>query len=351
MSALSAPPETSAFNTAAPQVTTVEIERILLDAYGIEAKAALLTSERDVTAHIVANDGQQYVFKLANVSEDPRVIEFQNAALSHINQSDPSLPVPVVIKSKDGLAEIILTLGSDKHIARLLSYLQGIPVYKTASTVAQRQALGRMLARLTLALKGFDHEASSHEILWDLKRSERLQGLTDNIVDADKREHVKAILTTFCDLIKPQEVTFRCQVIHNDFNPHNVLLHPDDNDIVSGVLDFGDLVATPVIYDVAVACSYHMPLLGPPLAEAADFLAAYHEVFPLLENEVDLLFDLIKTRNAMTITITEWRAKRYPENSAYILRNNPRASLALQRLQSVSRDEAQAIFRAACGLR
>jgi hydroxylysine kinase len=350
MSAPSAPSETSAFNTKAPQISTEEIERIILDAYGIASTSTLLTSERDVTAHIRGHDGKEYVFKLANASEDPRVIEFQNAALSHINAVDRSLPVPSVIQSKDGFSEIAVSLGSEQHVARLLSYLQGIPVYKTASTTGQRQALGRMLARLSLALKDFEHGASSHEILWDLKHSARLQALTENIADLDKRASVEAILERFCTEIRPREATFRQQVVHNDFNPHNVLLDPDDHDSVSGVLDFGDLVGTPLIYDVAVACSYHMPLLGPPLAEAADFLAAYHEVFPLLRDEIDLLFDLIKTRNAMTITITEWRAKRYPENSAYILRNNPRASLALQRLDSIGQDEAQTIFRNACGL-
>ncbi|MEP7457373.1 phosphotransferase [Phyllobacterium sp. SB3] len=348
MSAFPAPSETSAFNTKAPQVSPAEIERIIHDGYGINTSATLFTSERDVTAHVTGKDGREYIFKIANVSEDPVVIEFQNQALFHIESVNPSLPVPKVVTSSAGSMEIYVDLSKERHVARLLSYLHGIPVYKTASTRAQRQQLGAMLARLTLALKDFTHPASSHKILWDLKHTARLQPLTCHIAGDAKRAIVERVIEHFCETIKPREDLFRHQVVHNDFNPHNVLLNPSNHDEVSGVLDFGDIVAAPIIYDVAVACSYLMPPSGPPLAYAADFLSAYHKIFPLLSEEIDILFDLINTRNAMTVTITEWRAQRYPENSEYILRNNPRASLAIERLSLVSRNEARTTFQKAC---
>ncbi len=138
-------------------------------------------------------------------------------------------------------------------------------------------------------------------------------------------------------------------MVHNDFNLHNVLVDQNDHNTVSAILDFGNLVDTTVVYDVAIGCSYHLPSSGHPLSLAAEFLSAYHQQNALFEEEVDLLFDMINTRNAMTVTITELRAKLYPDNSAYILRNNPRATRALEQYASISAEEARIVFRRACG--
>jgi hypothetical protein len=52
----------------------------------------------------------------------------------------------------------------------------------------------------------------------------------------------------------------------------------------------------------------------------------------------------------MTVTITEWRATLYPDNKAYILRNQPRAAAALEILNSIGRSEGAARLRQACGM-
>jgi hydroxylysine kinase len=48
--------------------------------------------------------------------------------------------------------------------------------------------------------------------------------------------------------------------------------------------------------------------------------------------------------------ITEWRARRYPENSVYILKNHPAAAAGLARLADLPRERAQDRIRRACGL-
>jgi len=116
------------------------------------------------------------------------------------------------------------------------------------------------------------------------------------------------------------------------------------------VIDFGDLVRAPLINDLAIASSYHFAGEGEPLTPILEIVRAYHSVQPLKAEETDLLFDLVAMRMAMTILITEWRARRYPENRAYILKNHPAASLGLSRLDEISREAAQEQFRKACAL-
>ncbi|MGN6304513.1 MAG: phosphotransferase [Mesorhizobium sp.] len=352
MSATLATSPASAFSTQSPKMSPSDIKDVLATSYGIQGTVKLLTSERDLTAHVMAAEGdREFVFKVANSSEDPAVVDLQNKALDYIALTPCEVPVPEVIRSVDGARQIVLDIGGSRHVARMLSYLQGMPVYLTQSTVRQRRALGTSLGKLSLALAGFTHPAAGHEILWDLKHTAKLEERTQYIDDAAKRELVETILRRFRDNVKMVEPSLRHQVVHNDFNLHNVLVDQSDHDKVSGILDFGDIVDAPLIYDVAVACSYQVPDTGDPLSLATEFLSAYHAVNPLSEEEIDLLFDLINTRNAMTVTITEWRSKLYPENSTYILRNNPRATLALERYTTISRDEARAAFRATCGFR
>jgi hydroxylysine kinase len=86
------------------------------------------------------------------------------------------------------------------------------------------------------------------------------------------------------------------------------------------------------------------------LGYSVALVEAFNDVFPLQENEVDILFDLMTTRLVMTVAITNWRAGRHPENSAYILRNAPTAWRALERCATLPRERAQALLRRACRL-
>lgn len=338
------------FTTTAPQVSAVDVADIARRYYGLDVEVHPLTSERDSNFQITASNGAKYVLKIANAAEPVAVTEFQNRALLHIATAAPALAVPRVMPALDGRFEFALPVGGSQHVVRMLTYLEGQPFHKTPPSSQQRRALGACLAQLSNALASFDHTAAEHEILWDLKHADRLADLTVHIVDPGRRRMARQLVDNFLRYVAPLQPRLRAQIVHNDFNPHNVLVDGDEPARVTGVLDFGDMVRTPLVNDVAVACSYHVPESGFALTEAAEFVAAFHEVTPLLPEEVDVLFDLIGTRHAMTVTITEWRASRYPENRTYILRNNPRAVRGMEQCLGVSRSDATAVFRRACGM-
>ncbi|WP_338509164.1 hypothetical protein [Pseudomonas poae] len=50
---------------------------------------------------------------------------------------------------------------------------------------------------------------------------------------------------------------------------------------------------------------------------------------------------MIEARLLATVLITEWRAREHPENSEYILRNNPSAWAGLRRLEAFGTGQAQ----------
>ena len=134
--------------------------------------------------------------------------------------------------------------------------------------------------------------------------------------------------------------------MHNDFSPDNVLISADARRL-AGIIDFGDVIVTALVNDVAIAAAYQLSgedLLGPAL----DLIGGYHATTPLTETELSLLPELIGARILARIVISEWRAARFPENRAYILRNTPRAWEHLGRLQAIGADEIAERIHDAC---
>lgn len=314
---LSAPPPSHDAAFAARQLWTH---------WGLAGALERLSAERDLNWRVTAPGGR-FVLKFANLAEDPRVTQFQNRALIHIADRAPALPVPRVVPARDGATEIILPEGG---IMRLLTYVEGVPMHQAAPSAALRHEVGAMAARLTRALEGFSHPAADHVLQWDLKQAAGLRPLLPAMQDLGLRQLCTRWLDWF-DAIAPDLADLPWQVIHADLNPHNMLTAPDDPTRVAGVLDFGDMVRTPRICDLAVAAAYHIdPTAGPEsLAEVA---AGWAGVLPILPAEARLLRGLAAIRMVTTLTLANYRAARWPDNAPYILRNCASASAGLRAL-------------------
>lgn len=335
--------------SAVPTFSVDEARALAHDVFGLDAVVSELSGERDRNFHLRVNEGEHYVLKVSNPAENPQVTNFQTEALLHIASVDASFPVPRVLRTRDGQTEWVLNRqGEGARIVRVLTFLQGDPLHRAKSSAALRRNIGSHLARLDLALRDFVHPAADHELMWDLKHASRIRDLLVHIPDAAQRELAECFLDNFEAHALPALPRLRAQVIHNDLNPHNVIVSGDDPDRIAGIIDFGDMVHTPLVNNLAVAAAYQPTSPGHPLAGAADLVAAYHAIFPLESTEIDILFDLIATRMVLTVGITGWRAARYPENRDYILRNNPQAWAGLQRFALLSRGEAQAYLHRAC---
>ena len=144
-----------------------------------------------------------------------------------------------------------------------------------------------------------------------------LRGLTKHVVEVDLRAAIHRCLDDFENNAMPRFSRLRTQVIHSDLNPGNALVDPDDNSKVVGVIDFGDMVRAPLIIDVAIAASYLRSDGGDPLALVASLIAAYDQVTPLEDIELELLYDLIRTRLITTVTLLRWRLSARGKDDIY----------------------------------
>lgn len=283
--------------------------------YGLSARARELVSERDRNFRLQTDDSRSFVLKIANAAEEPVVTDFQVRALLHIAARKTDIAVPEVVPTRDGAHSFLLDTESGPHVTRLVTWLDGVVMRSRPVTAPLARHFGGYAARLGRALAGFRHPAEDHSLLWDMRRVGRVRELTHYIGDDELRRRVSHCLDRFLEQQLPQFAGLRSQVVHNDLNPENVLLAADDDSRVAGVIDFGDMVASPLIVDVAVAASYLRKFDGDPLDYVREFVAAYETVTPLEPVETGLLLDLVRTRLAMTTAILHWRlAERGPDD-------------------------------------
>ncbi len=318
----------SSLSTPPPVLTLAQAAGLAEHHFGVTGDLSPLTSERDLNFRLTTPH-QTCVLKLANAAEPPQVTAFQTLALLHLSHSP--LPVPRVIPTLQGTTEAETPHG----ILRLLTWLHGHPQHLTPRSLTQCAAMGQAAARLTLALQGFHHAAADHVLQWDIKQASALRPLLPFITN-DLRPLATETLDRFDRDVALHLPHLRAQVVHNDLNPHNVLVDPQDPSRITGILDFGDMVLTPLICDAAVAASYQIDP-GNARTSLQTFAAAYHATLPLTAQEAALLPDLTATRMLTTLAIASARAARYPDNAAYILRNVPTAAAGLQALADAPR--------------
>jgi Ser/Thr protein kinase RdoA (MazF antagonist) len=192
-----------------------------------------------------------------------------------------------------------------------------------------RELLGTVLARLALALRDFDHPAADRELSWDLRHAGRMEAMLDELPPSPHRAELGTSLRAFEEQTVPRLTRLPVQVVHNDLSRDNAVLTADGE---IGVIDFGDVVRTQRINDVAVAMADHLDESAEPFAPALDLLRGYLAVEPLQAEELGVIYDLVRTREITRIVGAEWRAARFPENRTYLARNVERLTAVLAHL-------------------
>jgi len=327
---------------------TLDLAAILGTGFGISGSLRELPGEHDINRHVKADDGHDYLLKVHTPeTTDATSLDMQVKVLEHLTAAAPELPLSRHIAARNGA--ILHPCGPQgRHQARLLTWLPGTVWAKAKERGPESAAsLGALLARLDRALASFAHPGTRRAYGWDIAQAAMHLETARSIADAAKRQSVLAILERFAEIVAPQLALTPRQVIHNDANDYNVLLAPDG--AVAGLLDFGDMVESHRIVELAVAAAYVLIGAEDPVGAVLPLLAAYHEENPLAEAEIGLLFDLVKTRYAVSIAMAARQIREQPDNR-YLLVSQEDVWRELQRLERDNARLATLRFRDACRL-
>lgn len=200
-------------------------------------------------------------------------------------------------------------------LCRLLRFVEGAFFAEVPHTEALLRSFGQFMARLNRELLDFRSvavEAYRHE--WDLQQYQMSLQHLPCITEPADRKLVEYFFQQHREIVAPQLEHLRKSVIHGDANDWNVLV---TNGQVSGIIDFGDMSYGPLIHELAIALSYAMLDKDDPIAWALPVIRGYHEVLPLEEQEIELLYYLIATRLSVSVCQSAF-AKRLKPDSTYI---------------------------------
>ena len=336
----------------APRLDEAEATRLARTLYGVEVSARPLPSERDQNFYLKDTASGEFVLKIANATETLEILDFQNKAMEHLAAHSSALAVPSVRKTLQG-ESIARVVGADgqTHFVRLLSYLPGrVLAASRPHNDDLLQSLGRQVAEMDRAFRGFSHPAMHRDFPWDLKSALWIRKQLPRFSDSRKRSIVERFLDRFEEKVLPRKSALASAVIHNDWNDYNVLVSlPGDGERrVIGAVDFGDMVHSFVIGDLAVAATYVMLDKPDPIAAAAAAVTGYHQALPLNEIELSVLYELICARLCLSVTMSACQHEAAPDNE-YLRISERQAWALLHQLSQIDPHWPHYVFRDACG--
>ena len=197
-------------------------------------------------------------------------------------------------------------------------------------------------------MQSFGHAGAHRVFDWDIKQAGRSRARLDFIEDRKQRGILEHFLGRFETKVAPRLARVRAQVIHGDANDNNLLVDGAVGRRITGLIDFGDAIHSATIGELAVACAYAVLDQAAPIDVAGRIAAAYHRVYPLQSEELDLLFDLIAMRLVTSVTLSASRRERVKDN-AYLNISEAPAWAMLERLRAMDPALATGILRHACG--
>ena len=354
-------------HTHRPHFTALQASTLTQTLFALDGTAVPLPSERDQNYRVRTESGAQYVLKISSAAEERAVLELQNSALNHIAQyrarqnghaADGLDLCPSVARATTG-EQIVSTPSAHghQHLVRLFTYLEGKPLAQVKPHSNELlYALGHFMGQLDRALADFDHPAAPTDFHWDLQNADRvIEQHIQRIGDPQRRALIDYFLARFKEHVQPRFSELRRSIIHNDGNDYNVIVQfprVHSNDLFAaprvGIIDFGDMVRSYTVVDLAVTVAYAMLDKPDPLAVAAEMTRGYHTAYPLTAAEVSVLWELISMRLALSVTLCAYQQTLEPDNEYLRISEKP-AWAMLARLHAIPPQLAHYVLRHACG--
>lgn len=351
--------KTSSTVNSRPSFSPAEAGRIADRYFGLSGEVASLPGERDQNFYLKDNSGKEFVLKIANLQEKKENLEFQNRLLNHLAQNANRVLCPRPVPALSG--ELIITVknkGDRPYFVRLLTWLPGKTMAETKPHSPELlEDFGRFLGKLSNSLQSFTGKFDQPDLIWNLNKAQKTISELKYHLKSKKQ---KALLEKHFFLIESRSVSSLSNLpqslIYNDANDHNVIISFPSRQLetfgqmeIKGIVDFGDIIFSTTVGDLAVGCAYAMLNKSYPLSAAARIISGYNQEKPLSEEELAALYPLIVTRLCLSVCISAFQKEERPGDNYLIVSEKPIWEL-LEKLASIPPELTHYIFRQACGL-
>ncbi|WP_380058830.1 aminotransferase class III-fold pyridoxal phosphate-dependent enzyme (plasmid) [Falsihalocynthiibacter sp. SS001] len=321
-------------------------QSVLQENWGGEASLTRLDGEYDL--NFLAEAETDYILKIMHVGCPVEWVDVQCQAIEKVSDH-PASPTIIATKGGDKFVTVRDADGADR-IAWLQTRKPGRNYADfSPKTPKLIREIGETLGETDRALEGLDHPALTREFKWNLTQGAWIAAHLKAISDPKRREILESILNEF-SVIQPTLASLPLQAIHNDANDYNLLVTGTlrDGPKLSGLIDFGDICAAPRICDLAIAAAYLVLDAENPTQVLTNLAAGYHHANPLTENELSLLWPLLRMRLAVSVVNSTLEAIENP-NDPYVTISQAPAWRFLEG-NAINSGLLLARLRVACGM-
>ena len=315
--------------------------------YGISATAKKLVAYEDFNFRLSAKNGRTYVLKISTDASSFPYLKPQNKILGHLAKSKKQKKYyPQIIPSKDNQYTVSLKKESKKLKMRLLSYLEGKCIGSISPSNKLLKSFGTVLAKLDKRLQSLQiTDLETRNYAWDLRNFADSEPYMSYIENPYQQTLVRYFLSQFQNFVAPILPILPHSIIHSDVNEWNTLFRKEK---IVGIIDFGDVIHTARINEVAIGIAYMAALVENPLQAACIILKAYNKVIALEEKEMEVLYYLIATRLCISVSHSSYYKTQNPENEYITISAKPIWKL-LEKWIKVSPIRATNMFKETCG--
>lgn len=332
---------------AAVRIEGVQAKKIVRDLYDIEGEVSPLQGEVWFN-FLVETTSEKYLFKISRPGEKLENIAFLHAVLHYVKKNCKEIVSPVPLPDLQGnhVSEFKDDDGS-KRFTQLITWIDG-RLWSSVNPVTHKLlfSLGNQAGILTKAFQGFEHPQAHRYFEWDLAQA----GWTSEYLDlfSDEKRKILADFQNQYSSFQPEYHKLRKSIVHNDVNDNNIIVTDNLSDpVVKAIVDFGDVIHTQVINDLAIAIAY--AVMGKPdlLGAALPLVEGYNNYFPLEEKELEFLYTLVAMRLVISVTKSAINRKAEPDNEYLLISEKP-AWEVLKRWSQIGAEFAYYSFRSAC---
>ena len=342
-----------------------KLNQLLVEHYDIEGiehgQLKPLPSYCDQNALLTCSN-DRYIVKIAHPDESFISLQMQNAMMDHLIAKEQQVPYVLnnkkgeqisVIKRLDKGLDSLANNSADLYL-RVLSYLPGC-FYADADNHNYNllRDLGQFMANLNISLDNFEHPGAFRYLEWDLAHGYQVCMSKKHLLkigDSAKYELVEYFLRHYHNHTLPLLGQLPQGVIHNDANDYNLLVDSQtDAHRITGIIDFGDVVHTQIINELAIAAAYALMGQAEIVTCLSKLVAGYHSKRPLSDLELEVLYSLITLRLCVSVCNSTQAIIDDPNNDYLLISAKPAWQL-LEKLKKLNPFALLCKLRASCGL-
>lgn len=314
--------------------------------YRLQGALEELNGYDEQNAIITAGSGEKFIVKVCNALQDPEFLQAQVAILQKLSGSTDAAVFQQLQPNTEGEALTPFTENGEPYVLRVLNFLEGdFLVDLPNHDAGLLYSIGETLGRMDQHLADFRHMGMHRHYEWDISNAMDAAQYMDCISSHEKRRIAQYFLLQFEMEVVPRLPQLRKAYIHNDANDYNVLVR---NGRMSGLIDFGDMVYSALVNNLAVAMTYAMLSKDDPQAAAVEVVKGYDANYKLKSEEIDLLYFLVAGRLCISVGKSAFNASLESANEHHFITEGPAWKLLFQLIE-INPVKARMAFRAACG--